>query len=327
MKRRMLSEAPEHRCACGRPLTGRIAFCPFCGAGVVRSDRDEAQIEREAGNAQQASNAGARTVPGVIAADLAAIQGAGETPAAATTNVAAKREAPTVADETPAAPTDVAAKREVSTVADKGRLRSPEVALLFHLARNFPGISLLVIASLAAFPFSLNSELRYDRLDDLQDFLNLCKPMILNLSVESLLLSLLVAIPVGRRMETRIGTVGLLFVAALTALIGNLVEWFGTGPLLTGGLAPSAYGMLGYLLGRRFRSPQDSQQPLSIFIPLFMFLLLGLQYVEYLTFFQWDWISFERILTRAMSAEACWGGLFAGAIMGRLQSALIQRGD
>lgn len=195
---------------------------------------------------------------------------------------------------------------------------------------RYPGLSVLMLLTLAAFPFSyllgqgsltdvaawlaVVDPRRFA--DPLPGVLGLLRegeawrwftPVFLHFSVWHLGFNCAVVVELGRRVERVVGAGGLWSLVIWLGLVSNLAQYaFGGGPLF-GGLSGVAYGLLGYIVVRHRLEPGEAawRLPAGLPIVLIAFLvILSLGVTE----------PFGLYVANA----AHWGGLLAGALAGVL---------
>jgi GlpG protein len=198
--------------------------------------------------------------------------------------------------------------------ARRSTLRAVGRALL-----RFPGLTLILLAALLVFPFSL--PLGEGHLNPLAALLlfvpqggtppgpwRLITPIFMHFSVVHLAFNAAVLIELGRRIERGGSTIGLLLLVGFTGVLSNIAQSVVSGPDVPfGGLSGVGYGLLGFLLALGRRRPTDPrwQLPAGLAMGLLFFLVL-----------------FSTGITDAfgmpVANAAHWGGLVAGALAGLL---------
>lgn len=164
---------------------------------------------------------------------------------------------------------------------------------------RYPGLTVLIALSLLAFPFSY--PVAQERLTAIAAWLTIVDPrtplaalpslpellaqgqvwrwftpMFLHFSVMHLAFNCAITVELGRRVERRLGGMGLWLLVLLLAGISNLVQYaFGASPMF-GGLSGVAYGLLGFVLVRARLAPgvPDWQLPPALGIALLVFLVV-----------------------------------------------------
>lgn len=206
-------------------------------------------------------------------------------------------------------------------VATRSRPRWPRA-----LAR-YPGLTLLIVLALLAFPFSLplaggelttvaawlaiadprmaltgGSDLP-GLLADLQVW-RWITPIFLHFSVLHLAFNCAVTIELGRRVEGEAGTAGFWLLVLGLAVASNLTQFAFSGGILFGGLSGVAYGLLGFVLAMQAleRDLHAWQLPRGIAAGLLVFLVI-----------------FTTGITEPfglfVANAAHWSGLIAGAVL------------
>ena len=166
------------------------------------------------------------------------------------------------------------------------------------LAR-YPGLTLLIAASVAVFPFSYS--LTQDQVTVVAAALAMVDPRVppaalpslgelllqgqvwrwvtpifLHFSVLHLAFNCVVTVELGRRVEGALGAVGFWLLVLLLAALSNLTQYaLGGGPLF-GGLSGVAYGLLGYVLVRARLAPAEARWrlPPGLAVGLLIFLVI-----------------------------------------------------
>lgn len=166
------------------------------------------------------------------------------------------------------------------------------------LAR-YPGLTVLIALTLAAFPFSLavaegrltpvaawlaivDPRLPLESLPSLGELLargevwRWFTPMLLHFSVLHLGFNCAITIELGRRVERRLGGGGLWLLVLVLSGVSNLAQYaLGASPLF-GGLSGVAYGLLGFVLVRARLAPEVAEWrlPPALGIALIVFLVI-----------------------------------------------------
>lgn len=122
------------------------------------------------------------------------------------------------------------------------------VALMTGIGGNLQAIVLFTFTPVTASGY-LAGEL------DLQQWWRLFTPMFLHFGWLHLAFNALWYWELGRRIELRSGSLWLLGLTLLFALVSNLAQWLFSGPVLFGGLSGVLYGLLGYCWLYQLLSP------------------------------------------------------------------------
>jgi GlpG protein len=166
--------------------------------------------------------------------------------------------------------------------ADTGTAREPRFAHALGLAWQYPALASLVLVTLVCFPATWS--LDYGELSgwvrwltfvdvtldngrphyaDLATTLasgqlwRLVTPVFLHFSVAHLLFNMAVIIEFGRRVERGLGGLTLLGMVLAIAVASNLAQYLATGPGLFGGMSGVAYGLVGFVVVRGRRAPEN----------------------------------------------------------------------
>ncbi len=100
----------------------------------------------------------------------------------------------------------------------------------------------------------------------------LVTPMLLHFGAVHLLFNIALCVEFGRRIELAAGSLQMILVIALLAVISNALQLAVSGHPLFGGLSGVVYGMFGYVLVRGRQRPAD---PIWAINPAFAILLVG----------------------------------------------------
>lgn len=203
--------------------------------------------------------------------------------------------------------------------------------------RGYPALCLLVISSVALYPFS--APISEGRLTDVANWLTLIDfhapgaadphwssvlslaepwrvltPIFLHFSVVHLLFNCAVTIEFGRRIEAVRGSLGFLLIVVIAGVLSNLGQfWWSSNPLF-GGLSGVAYSLLGYVLVSERRWPAEAvwRLPKGMAVGLLVFLVI-----------------FSSGITEAfglyIANAAHWTGLLTGCLLALLWPADAQK--
>ncbi len=170
-------------------------------------------------------------------------------------------------------------------------------AALRRLVRSCPGVTGLLLAAVAVFPFSLRlAEGEIAGIAAALTIVDLTRtasaslpevladfevwrwlgPVLLHFSAVHLLFNCAVCFEMGRRVEAGRGTLGFLLVVAAIGIVSNLGQILLNPYPLFGGLSGVAYGLLGYVLVTRRRFPGEAvwQTSPALAMGLLIFLVI-----------------------------------------------------
>ncbi|MCB1683770.1 MAG: rhomboid family intramembrane serine protease [Pseudomonadales bacterium] len=173
------------------------------------------------------------------------------------------------------------------------------LATLASWMRGYPVLCLLVLISLAAYPFS--APISEGRLTDVANWLTLIDfrtpdpadpqwssvfapsepwrlltPVFLHFSMVHLLFNCAVTLEFGRRVEAVRGSLVLLIIFIVAGVLSNLGQfWWSSNPLF-GGLSGVAYSLLGFVLVSERRRPAEAlwRLPKGMAMGLLVFLVI-----------------------------------------------------
>jgi GlpG protein len=193
---------------------------------------------------------------------------------------------------------------------------------------RYPGLSLLMLLTLAAFPFSYL--LGQGTLTEVAAWLTVIDPrrfagplptlpellleghlwrwftpVFLHFSVWHLGFNCAVVVELGRRVERCTGARGLWALVVSLAAVGNLAQYgFGSGPFF-GGLSGVAYGLLGFIMVRHRLQPDEAAWRVPAGLPVVL-----LAFLVILSF------GVTEPFGLYVANAAHWGGLLSGVAAG-----------
>jgi GlpG protein len=187
------------------------------------------------------------------------------------------------------------------TRAEAASARPPRFGQALSLVWQYPALASLVLVTLLCFPATWS--LAYGQLSagvrwlsfvdiamvdgrphyaDLSSTLasgqlwRLVTPVFLHFSVAHLLFNTAVLIEFGRRVERGLGGAALLGMVLAIAVASNLAQYLSTGPGMFGGMSGVAYGLVGFVVVRGRKSPENPlwQVNRSFVVAVVVFLVL-----------------------------------------------------
>ena len=214
--------------------------------------------------------------------------------------------------------------------ADTDDHRPPRFAHALSLVWQYPALASLVLVTLLCFPATwslgygeLSGWVRWlsfvditmvdglPRYADLSSMLasgqlwRLVTPVFLHFSVAHLLFNTAVIIEFGRRVERGLGGLALLGLVLVIAVASNVAQYLSTGPGMFGGMSGVAYGLVGFVVVRGRRAPENPlwQVNRSFVVAVVVFLVLMSTGVT-------------ELFGLHIANAAHWVGLCLGALLG-----------